>query len=45
MSKLVVEALLMVSVLSACGQKGPLVLPPPEGMETPQQQDQSKPKK
>lgn len=45
MSKLVVEVLLIVSLLSACGQKGPLVLPPPEGMEIPQQQDQSKQKK
>jgi predicted small lipoprotein YifL len=44
-SKLVMTALLMVSLLSACGQKGPLVLPPPEGMDIPQQPDQSKPKK
>jgi predicted small lipoprotein YifL len=44
-SKFVAEALLLVSLLSACGQKGPLVLPPPEGMEIPQQQDQNKPKK
>ncbi|MCU0734279.1 MAG: lipoprotein [Methylotetracoccus sp.] len=42
MPKHVLAALLLVVSVSGCGQKGPLILPPPEGAETQQQQDQNK---
>lgn len=46
MPKHVLAALLLiVSIMNGCGQKGPLFLPPPEGAETPQQQDPDKSKK
>lgn len=35
---LVVVALGTLSMLGACGQKGPLYLPPPEGQATPAKQ-------
>lgn len=43
--KQLLGVLLFVTVLTACGQKGPLVLPPPEGAEQPQPPDQNKDKK
>lgn len=40
----VLNGLLIALVLAGCGQKGPLILPPPEGAEQPQSPTEDKAK-